>query len=522
MSTIQLKRGEFSNLPLLKYGEPAYISDLKQLYIGSGLENVPLGSFNITMNPSTAYPVYSFKTASTSLDCGLNNTITPSIPNMFAFGQEVTVSGNLAFAQGYKTTASGLRSHAEGAETTASAINSHAEGTATTASGTASHAEGNGTQAQGMACHSEGSDTLATHNYSHAEGYRTKAIAGAAHAEGDTTTASGYGSHAEGHLSTASGQYAKAMGLRTTASGDLSFCGGADSIANNTQSFAYGTNLTSSGTASVALNNSNLASARFTLATGYWTNATGNQANAFGERTWANVNNMTALGTCNKLGTGAIDEVQPNNDIFIIGNGTYYPGDPDNPSDWTRSNAFRVNMAGRAYVQTQYVTGGADYAEYYEWSDGNPLGEDRVGYFVTFDSEGKIKYANTPNEYILGITSAYAGVSGNAASDQWHGMYQRDEFNRLLKTSFTSVNGNTFEINILSEDYDPEAEYVSREERNEWIEVGMLGKIRVRDDGTCVAGGKCSPTNGGIATNSMNGYYVIQRINSNVIEIIFR
>ena len=63
MSTIQLKRGEFSNLPLLKYGEPAYISDLKQLYIGSGLENVPLGSFNIKMNPSTAYPVYSFKTA---------------------------------------------------------------------------------------------------------------------------------------------------------------------------------------------------------------------------------------------------------------------------------------------------------------------------------------------------------------------------------------------------------------------------------------------------------------------------
>ncbi|MGR5864683.1 hypothetical protein ACT7DZ_14455 [Bacillus cereus] len=51
--------------------------------------------------------------------------------------------------------------------------------------------------------------------------------------------------------------------------------------------------------------------------------------------------------------------------------------------------------------------------------------------------------------------------------------------------------------------------------------VGLLGQIRVRDDGTCSVGGYCFPNTEGIATRSQKGYRVIKRINPNQILIMF-
>jgi hypothetical protein len=62
---------------------------------------------------------------------------------------------------------------------------------------------------------------------------------------------------------------------------------------------------------------------------------------------------------------------------------------------------------------------GADYAEYYEWADGNPNNEDRRGLFVTFADEDKIRVANDKDTYILGVVSSNASIVGNSYTDRW-------------------------------------------------------------------------------------------------------
>ncbi|MNR24136.1 hypothetical protein D3C85_1411980 [compost metagenome] len=50
----------------------------------------------------------------------------------------------------------------------------------------------------------------------------------------------------------------------------------------------------------------------------------------------------------------------------------------------------------------------------------------------------------------------------------------------------------------------------------------MMGKLLVRDDGTCEINGFCSSNNNGIATNSTEGYRVIKRISENIVQILIK
>lgn len=52
--------------------------------------------------------------------------------------------------------------------------------------------------------------------------------------------------------------------------------------------------------------------------------------------------------------------------------------------------------------------------------------------------------------------------------------------------------------------------------------VGLIGKILVRDDGTCQVNSYCRPNNEGIATATTNGYRVMKRTGPNQILILFR
>lgn len=113
----------------------------------------------------------------------------------------------------------------------------------------------------------------------------------------------------------------------------------------------------------------------------------------------------------------------------------------------------------------------ADYAEYFEWADGNPNNEDRVGYSVSLINGTQIKISEEGEESI-GIVSGNPAVVGDAAWNNWIGKYKKDEFNRYIRDE----NGDR----ILSEDYNSEEEYVSRENRPEWSPVGMVGKLRMR------------------------------------------
>ncbi|MCP4064635.1 MAG: hypothetical protein GY740_15490 [Gammaproteobacteria bacterium] len=119
-----------------------------------------------------------------------------------------------------------------------------------------------------------------------------------------------------------------------------------------------------------------------------------------------------------------------------------------------------------------YNTSGADYAEMFEWEDGNPDNEDRVGKTVELSGD-KIAIAKSP-EKVIGVISATASVVGNNFSEEWRGKYFRDDFGRVIK----DPNGQP----LLSPEYDGSVPYMPRSERSEWGCVGLLGRLRVRLD----------------------------------------
>ena len=181
---------------------------------------------------------------------------------------------------------------------------------------------------------------------------------------------------------------------------------------------------------------------------------------------------------------------------------------------------FILRGDGNAYADGSWNGGGADYAEYFEWSDGNTEAEDRRGISVVLDGD-KIREA-VAGEEPIGVISGNPSVVGDADIDQWKGKYLRDDFGTYLQdthnvvewdetitdedgsqrvekhsyedwnipagvvvpddaaVSGTDENGQPYKHRRLNPDYNPETAYVSREDRPEWDTVGLMGKLRIR------------------------------------------
>jgi hypothetical protein len=218
--------------------------------------------------------------------------------------------------------------------------------------------------------------------------------------------------------------------------------------------------------------------------------------------------------------------------LFVVGNG-YYTDYGNDDFAITRSNAFRVASNGSCYGKTAFSSSGADFAELFEWFDGNPNDEDRRGLFVTLEGD-KIKIANDGDDYI-GIISSTQAFVGNSASEEWHGRYLTDVFGdkltqtievpvkideetgEIIKTAYTATQY------VLNPDYNPDEPYIMRENRKEWAIVGLLGQVVVVDDGTCVPGGYVKPSANGIGTASTDGgYRVMKRLDENHIKVFVK
>ena len=478
----------------------------------------------------------------------------------FAEGSETTASGNFSHAEGAETTASGSFSHAEGEGTTARADDSHAEGQGTLASGVFSHAEGQGTMASGSHSHVEGYKTIASGNCSHAEGgnytssgseYSSRKITISegeeytisssnayginSHAEGTQSFAYGYSSHAEGNRATAKGECSHAEGDQTEASGINSHAEGSSTTASGTKSHAEGAITTASGGYSHTEGYKTIASDNYSHAEGNGTKASSYASHAEGVYTIAGNYASHASGKYNAaMTTGG----KINNTVgtaFVIGNGT---------ASNALSNAFSVQYSGIVKAKSTITASTtADYAEFFEWLDGNPDDEDRVGYFVTLDGD-KIRIATAADDYILGVVSGEPFVLGNGDCDTWNGMYLHDEFRRTIYEpapkmieildSEGNPTGEYEEVEgefegtrpKLNPEYDHTKSYISRLDRKEWSPVGMLGVLAVRHDGTAQVNGYVTVSADGIATacekSVENAYRVIKSNTDSVVEIIFR
>jgi|LakMenEpi03Aug12_release.lakeMendotaPanAssembly.Ray.scaffolds.fasta_scaffold14338_10 hypothetical protein len=171
---------------------------------------------------------------------------------------------------------------------------------------------------------------------------------------------------------------------------------------------------------------------------------------------------------------------------------------------------FQFKGDGNATCDGSFTGGGADYAECFEWLDGNPNNEDRVGFTVVLEN-GKIRKAiETDNELnIIGVISKNPTVVGDAQPNSWQGKFVRDDFGRVqfenlvsyrweeikedgskeFKGCVPSRDGITPPENaeeyyhdypIYNNSFDKEEIYIPRTDRKEWSTVGMMGKLRIR------------------------------------------
>jgi len=180
---------------------------------------------------------------------------------------------------------------------------------------------------------------------------------------------------------------------------------------------------------------------------------------------------------------------------------------------------FIFNGAGTAVADGSWTGGGADYAEYFEWADGNSSSQDRVGISVKLD--GTKIVASTSNDdasAIIGVISANPSVVGDTAGLKWQSKYERDDYNRYVWEEYTVTewtvpatetekevlhsyqtdkipsgltapddatviskddNNTTLMRKKLNSSFDESVTYVPRSDRKEWDTVGLMGKLRM-------------------------------------------
>lgn len=207
--------------------------------------------------------------------------------------------------------------------------------------------------------------------------------------------------------------------------------------------------------------------------------------------------NTSYTGTMNQLWcyrTGS-------NDYFFA---RWWSG-PSNAAD----SEFKFYGTGWAYADGGWGTPANDYAEYFEWEDGNPSDEDRRGICVTLVGN-KIRPA-VEGEEIVGVVSAVPGFVGGSQDGQWQDKYLRDDYRSYILEDVEMVRWATGEEGeedadhsypvdsvpegvvvpddavqytsaerIRNPDWDESLEYVARRERKEWSPIGMMGQLRVR------------------------------------------
>lgn len=193
----------------------------------------------------------------------------------------------------------------------------------------------------------------------------------------------------------------------------------------------------------------------------------------------------------------------------------------------------KLSGDGNGTCDGSWTGGGADYAEYFEWADGNAGGEDRRGVSVVLDG-AQIRPA-VDGEEPVGVISVNPSVIGDGDIDRWKEKYLRDDFGAYVWEDYevvewtetvietievsepvTGADGKPQDVVVTKEipheelhsyaadglpegvtppadakrttqqrralnpAYDPDREYIPRADRPEWATVGLMGKLRLR------------------------------------------
>jgi len=182
-------------------------------------------------------------------------------------------------------------------------------------------------------------------------------------------------------------------------------------------------------------------------------------------------------------------------------------------------NQYRLMGDGTTFQDGAASTSGADYAEYFEWKDGNSSSEDRRGYSVVLDGDKIVKATDSDDvSKIIGIISAFPAVVGDSASDKWQLKHLKDNFGSYVYEDYTQTewtiveegkdnifhsyqtdlipddvtvpddavvitkdaDGNNLQRMKVNPDWNKDTTYIPRSDRKEWDTVGLMGKLRLK------------------------------------------
>ena len=187
-------------------------------------------------------------------------------------------------------------------------------------------------------------------------------------------------------------------------------------------------------------------------------------------------------------------------------------------------NEFIFNGSGGLAIDGSYTSGGADYAEMFEWKDGNSSSEDRRGYSVVLDGNQIVKATESDDaSKIIGIVSALPVLIGDSDIDEkWKSKYLKDDFGNFILEEYTTTtwteiykdsndedqvkehsyatdripsdvtvpsdavvksthdDGTKITRKKLNPEWDSSQTYVRRQDRKEWDAIGLMGKLRLR------------------------------------------
>ena len=136
---------------------------------------------------------------------------------------------------------------------------------------------------------------------------------------------------------------------------------------------------------------------------------------------------------------------------------------------------FRITLDGWGHADGGWVGGGADVAEYWETADGKDMKAGRTVCLVpgTFKVR-EAKDGDVPFGVVRPKKGGGVSFIMNAGSMNWAGKYERDAYGAIKK----GQDGER----IVSKEFDPGRVYLPRNQRPEWVLIGIAGRMPVDDD----------------------------------------
>ena len=181
--------------------------------------------------------------------------------------------------------------------------------------------------------------------------------------------------------------------------------------------------------------------------------------------------------------------------------------------DISKTEVFRVDGEGSTFSARSYFSNKVGYAEFFEWADGNHKDEDRTGFTVALNSNGKLIIADE-GDLVIGVVVKNAAVVGNERL-YWKSKFYTDKFNEEAKSQYNIVewlenettelasyfktsldpkmalpeNAIEFQTDAEGDDlyrsmpngivFEEGREYKNRNDRQEWAVVCLLGTTPV-------------------------------------------